>query len=66
MCMLVVSNVLLQQAPELMVHKRLVYETDSQTSLCAISLGLDVWVGSEPKPEAESGRGVRSGNLATL
>lgn len=42
MCMLVVTKVLLQHAPELMVHKRLVYETDSRTSLCAISLGRDV------------------------
>lgn len=36
MCMLVISKVLLQQAPHLMQHKRMVYETDSQTGFYSI------------------------------
>ena len=36
MCMLVITKVLLQQAPELLQHKRLVYETDNQTGFYSI------------------------------
>ena len=36
MCMLVVTKVLLQQAPHLLRHKRMVYETDSQTGFYSI------------------------------
>ena len=40
MCMLVVTKVLLQQAPELMVHKRLVYELTAGQVYVQSALGV--------------------------
>ena len=36
MCMLVITKVLLQEAPHLIQHKRFVYETDSQTGFFSV------------------------------